>query len=160
MDTINSKSQDNKDEEDTFRQIILSINRDNNKHVASTEKVLSFRNDLGYLLLQIKFSNHMYNRLLRYHNASRSSSISSKECPSGMTKNANESSTYSWNNESSTESASSITTLSEEDSMYGIQYTFTLKDSDAEAAVDAPEWCVTKKKEICSSSILWFLCYT
>ena len=160
MDTINSKSQDNKDEEDTFRQIILSINRDNNKHVASTEKVLSFRNDLGYLLLQIKFSNHMYNRLLRYHNASRSSSsISSKECPSGMTKNANESSTYSWNNESSTESASSITTLSEEDSMYGIQYTFTLKDSDAEAAVDAPEWCVTKKKEICSS-ILWFLCYT
>ena len=159
MDTTSSKMEENKDEEDAFRQIILSINRDNNKHIASTEKILSFRNDLGYLLLQIKFSNHMYNKLLRYHNASSSSSSSSsssissssssssKKCLSNMTKNANESSTYSWNNESSTESASSITPLSEEDSMYGIQYTFTLKDSDAEAAVDAPEWCVTKKKK-------------
>ena len=135
------------EEEDAFRQIILSINRDNNKHVASTEKVLSFRNDLGYLILQIKFSNDMYHKLLRYHHhhhhyhyhqhTSRSSMI--EESSRDLMKSANESSTYSCKNESSTESTSSK--LSEEDSsMYGIQYTFTLKDSDAEAAVDAPEW--------------------
>jgi len=110
--------------EELFKQVILSINKDNNKHIASTEKILSFRNDLGYLILQIKFSNDMCTRFLRYHH----NSISNESSSTDLMKN-----------QSLTESTSSITTL-EDNMMYGIQYTFTLKDSDTEAAVDAPEW--------------------
>lgn len=77
----------------------------------TAQKELSYVNDVGSEILRMKFSAHMWPRLLR------------------LDTNSNE-------------STSSAGQGSVDESAYGIQYTFTLHDSDADAAVDAPEWVV------------------
>ena len=80
------------------------------------ERVVTYRNDVGSDVLQLKIAEDMWPRLLRL----------SADTPSSSS--------------SSSTGSSSDGVL--EDSAFGIKYTFTLHDSEEGAAVDAPEWVV------------------
>jgi SAM-dependent methyltransferase len=84
------------------------------------QKVLTYRNDVHSEVLQLKFEDDMWPRLLQLRGSAAS------HCTSSSTSTA----------------AGTTTASADEESAYGIKYTFTLHDSEEDAAVDAPEWVV------------------
>lgn len=109
VDNNHSNNTSEFEEEDKFARIkeLAAQHSDMN-----SDKVLTYKNDVGSTILRVKFAHDMWTRLLVQK---------SKE-------------------EENESSGSNSDRLSKED--FGIRYTFTLQDSTTDAAVDAPEWVV------------------
>jgi hypothetical protein len=90
--------------------------------VAGQQKVLTYRNDVNSEVLQLKFEDDMWHRLLRLRGdtVTPTSPAGQASASAGVSADADK----------------------DDESAYGIKYTFTLHDSEEDAAVDAPEWVV------------------
>jgi hypothetical protein len=78
------------------------------------QRVLTYHNDVGSEVLQLKFAEDMWPRLLRLSGDRASHAVADvADCAENL-----------------------------DESAFGIKYTFTLHDSEEDAAVDAPEWVV------------------
>ena len=100
---------------DPFKRIKeIAVERAQNELIG--DKTLSFNNDVGVSVLRIKFAKDMWTRLLQ-----RNKFIA---------------------NVDGGENSDKTKETDKAGSPYGIQYSFTLRDSEEDAAVDAPEWVV------------------
>lgn len=83
---------------------------------AASQRVVTYHNDVGSEVLQLKFAEDMWTRLLRLPLNDPNNSTSSGDA--------------------------AVKEGALDESAFGIKYTFTLHDSEEDAAVDAPEWVV------------------
>jgi hypothetical protein len=122
--------------DDTFKRIIAIYEQRQQKAASGRgEEVLAYRNDVGSTVLRIKFQQDMWSRLLQLPPASSTNNSSSSSSGSS-------SSSSSGGDGAKPSGEVEKATQEEQDTAFGIQYTFTLQDTDDAAAVDAPEWVV------------------